>query len=313
MNRARLPILAASLIVALVGCGTRDHQSSGLPIESPSPSPGATAKASGQNLVEPGYTGRFRVRATVLESPHHGPQLCDAVAQSNPPQCGGPDIVGWDWSTVTADSSYGTTWGFYVVTGTWDRARMRFMLTERPTSYDRNAEPAPTTDDGYFASRCPAPPGGWKPIDPARATEHAMEAAWAIARREPDFAELWLDQSYLKALPPAEVMGSENDPRRYVLNIMFTGDLPRHESQIRAVWGGALCLSRAVRTHAELERISNDIEASLNRQIIRTTEGGPANDVNPLVFVAWADEQRRLDATYGMGTVKLKGWLEPID
>jgi hypothetical protein len=50
------------------------------------------------------------------------------VAESYPPQCGGPEITGWDWETVEADSAQGTTWGEYTVEGTWDGET--FHLTE---------------------------------------------------------------------------------------------------------------------------------------------------------------------------------------
>ena len=48
----------------------------------------------------------YTVTTTVLESPEHGPQLClGGVAESLPPQCGGPDIVGWDWESVAGEES----------------------------------------------------------------------------------------------------------------------------------------------------------------------------------------------------------------
>src|SRR5688500_15971617 len=75
---------------------------------------------------------RYEADLTVLESPDHGPQLCAAVADSYPPQCGGPDIVGWDWGEVDdAESANGTTWGSYHVVGTWDDGT--FTLTEPAT------------------------------------------------------------------------------------------------------------------------------------------------------------------------------------
>lgn len=46
---------------------------------------------------------RYRVTATVLESPEHGPQLCTSLKQSYPPQGSGPDVIGWDWDKVNAE------------------------------------------------------------------------------------------------------------------------------------------------------------------------------------------------------------------
>jgi len=68
---------------------------------------------------------RYTATAMVLESPDHGPQLClGGVDESLPPQCGGPDIVGWDWESVSDEESRsGTTWGEYTVVGTYDSTR----------------------------------------------------------------------------------------------------------------------------------------------------------------------------------------------
>jgi len=48
---------------------------------------------------------------TVLDD-GDGPELClGGVAESLPPQCGGPKVVGWDWADVEAQGSLaGTTW-----------------------------------------------------------------------------------------------------------------------------------------------------------------------------------------------------------
>ncbi|MBA2444105.1 MAG: hypothetical protein H0V49_02075 [Nocardioidaceae bacterium] len=47
--------------------------------------------ASYRHDTDDDYTGMLRGSFTVLENPHHGPQLYNAVAESLPPQCGGPN------------------------------------------------------------------------------------------------------------------------------------------------------------------------------------------------------------------------------
>lgn len=74
----------------------------------------------------------YQVTATVLEDGKHGPQLCGAVAESLPPQCGGPDIIGWDWETVPSESAAGTRWGDYTMVGTWDGERFTLVEPARP-------------------------------------------------------------------------------------------------------------------------------------------------------------------------------------
>ncbi|MEO8263439.1 MAG: hypothetical protein ABI566_12800 [Pseudolysinimonas sp.] len=66
--------------------------------------------------------GEVQGQGTVIQVGDAPPQLClGAIAESYPPQCGGPEITGWDWATAEGfETSGGVTWGAYVVTGGWD-------------------------------------------------------------------------------------------------------------------------------------------------------------------------------------------------
>jgi hypothetical protein len=102
-----------------------------------------------------------------------------------------------------------------------------------------------------------------------------------------------------------------NDPTRLVLNLRFTGDLAEREQWIREVWGGALCVTGAERTEAELL----DIQQRLHEDLPDLQGSGVdvvANVVTAQVFVASPELQRQLDDEYGEGTVVLEGWLTPI-
>jgi hypothetical protein len=100
----------------------------------PDDAPAATA------LPTPSAPGPVSAVATVLQEGDGPPELClGGVAESLPPQCGGPEIVGWDWDAVEADSAQGTTWGEYAVEGTWDGET--FRLTQ--------AAPAPAEWPAY--------------------------------------------------------------------------------------------------------------------------------------------------------------------
>ncbi|WP_205323625.1 hypothetical protein [Glycomyces sp. YM15] len=57
-------------------------------------------------------------------------ELCGAVAESYPPQCGGLPVSGWDWDAVEHEEAQGVRWGSYLVTGTFDGKA--FVLTEDP-------------------------------------------------------------------------------------------------------------------------------------------------------------------------------------
>ncbi len=69
-------------------------------------------------------------QGTVLQVGDAPPQFClGGVMESYPPQCQGPEIVGWDWDDVDgAETAGGVTWGAYALQGTWDGER--FTLTQ---------------------------------------------------------------------------------------------------------------------------------------------------------------------------------------
>ncbi|MEV0378991.1 hypothetical protein [Nonomuraea sp. NPDC050643] len=247
---------------------------------------------------------RYEASLTVLEGGGHGPQLCSAVQESLPPQCGGPDVAGWDWSKVEHESLNGVKWGSYRVVGTWDGARL--TLTEPPGAPVKAAPPA---DEDPFASPCPAPEGGWRPVDPARTTERTMQKAMDRARTAKEFAGAWIDRLGPEPDPATE---EPVDARRYVLNLKFTGDLSGREAWIREVWGGALCLSGAERTEAELHAIQRKVEDELGDGMFATTPDTMTNQVSVGVWVATDDLRRRLEDEHGAGAVVLDGLLKPV-
>jgi hypothetical protein len=61
-------------------------------------------------------------QGTVLQKDGEPAQFClGAVAESYPPQCSGPEMVGWEWPDDGMwESASGVTWGSYAVSGTWD-------------------------------------------------------------------------------------------------------------------------------------------------------------------------------------------------
>jgi hypothetical protein len=288
--------------VLLVSCGEQvEPAKSGAAATAVSPraSPTETGSAA-VALVQDGYDGRFRFVGTVLESPEHGPQICGFVELSMPPGCDGPDVVGWTWKDLEHQTVGGRTWGSYVVVGTWDGARLH--LTEPARVDDGTApQPGPSEDRPDFTSPCDPPEGGWRPVDPERTTAEALERLPALAEAEPDFAGYWVDQ------PP----DANNDPAQLVVNVRFTGDLERHERDLRQVWGGALCVSAAERTHAELRRVQD--AASKLPGLVSASTDVVAGVVDLQVYVATEHQQRELDERFGAGVVRLSGLLQPLD
>lgn len=296
----RIVALALTLVL-LAACGGEGDEV--VTSDEPRPSEPADDRPAGEQ--------RYTVTTTVLESPQHGPQLClGGVQDSYPPQCGGPDVVGWDWEQVPAkESASGTTWGDYTVVGTWDGER--FRLTEPPT------EPTPVdppADDDRFATPCPEPDGGWQVVDPATATDAAMQAAIEYAEAQPDVGGVWLDQSINPASrqdQPDE--GAMNDPARLVLNITFTGDLARHEAAIRERWGGPLCVSEAAESMPELERIRAEVEEELAGEYLHSSIDVVRGRVEIGVIADDGSLQRRFDERHGDGVVLVGSALQPVE
>lgn len=255
---------------------------------------------------------RYTADLTVLENPKHGPQLCASVNYSMPPQCGGPDIVGWDWNTVKHDAKGGVRWGSYRVVGTWDGSRL--TLTERARPATPDVGPGDKAD---FASPCPAPEGGWRPVDPGKATSARMEQALSMGRSAKGYAGSWLDQSYLDTIKgydgskPEWVEKYANNPKRLVLNFRFTGDLAAREAWLREVWGGALCVSKAEHSQAKLLTI----QQRLHKEVKGVHGSGPdvmTNRLHAGVWVLTEALQREVDQKYGKGVVVLRGILAPL-
>ncbi|MEV0720135.1 hypothetical protein [Asanoa sp. NPDC050611] len=278
-------VLTGLLITPLAGCGEPEGPS--FAAEPPEPEPDDSPFASES------YAGRYRAVGTVLESAEHGPQLCQHVATSLPPQCGGPDVVGWSWDGLDHQNVAGTRWGTFEIVGTYDGKRFTLAEPPRPPGAPRAA----AMPD--FTSPCPPPPGGWRVVDDATATDAALQQALALAESAPGAAGAWIDQN-----------GGENDPRKLVLNARTTGDVTAHERRLRAVWGGALCVSPARRTSAELQRVQAEL-ATLPG-ILTSGVDVVANQVSAEVYVATDDRRRELDARFGPGTVRLTGFLEPL-
>ncbi|MFI7468804.1 hypothetical protein [Nonomuraea sp. NPDC049646] len=250
---------------------------------------------------------RYAASLTVLEGGGHGPQLCSMVAESMPPQCGGPDVIGWDWSRVAHESANGVRWGRYRVVGTWDGSRL--TLTAPPGAPEQSSRPDRTPP----STPCSAPAGGWSPVEPAKATRQALENALRRAREAEDFAGAWIDQNY-SGPPPTTVADFEargDDPRRLILDVTFTGDPARRERWLREVWGGALCVGRARHTYDQLRSIQGELEREAGFVSVAVDES--ANRVTAGVWVAGDDLRDRLDERYGEQTVAAEAILRPVD
>lgn len=292
---ARMAAFAVCLFLS-TGCGDRTLSNA------PETKAGAAEPEElPDGVVAAGYQGRVRGTLTVLESPDHGPQLCADVAASYPPQCGGPDIEGWRWDDVQAESASGTTWGTYTVTGRFVDGV--FSLTE-PAQPPRPDPPAPADP----ASACPEPAGGWVPPDPATATPEARDEAIEAAKSTGEHGGVWIGW----LIPHDEITESNSsDPTRYVLNVATTGDVAELERKLRAVWGGNLCVAPAARTEAELNQIATQL---MNLPGAMSSWGDIVEGkATVTVWLATEEVWRRAASEFGAEVVTVDGILRPID
>jgi hypothetical protein len=284
--------LLAIIALTLVGCATSDPGDQ---------APGQTAATR---------QGRYQATAMVLERRDHGPELClGVVLDSFPPRCGGLPIPNWRWDQVEGEqTASGTTWGRYRLVGTYDGAsftvsRAALAPPERQPSHEEQFKDEPRPG-------CPVPAGGWAVPDPARRSERHLEPVTRAARAAPDFAGLWL--SYLAP------MGDNvaEDPGEFVLNVAFTGDLARHQAELRPRWGGRLCVTRQPRSYRQLLRIQRELQGDVGRdlgaRVLSTGIDESDNAVSLTVVVLEERARQALTARYGPGAVQATAVLTPV-
>jgi hypothetical protein len=242
--------------------------------------------------------------------PGHGPELClGFIADSFPPLCGGLPITNWRWDQVEAEQAAGgTTWGTYRLVGIDHGASFTVIRVDPPPPVSR-----PSAERFKDAPRpaCPEPAGGWEGPDPSRRSERYLEPVTRAARAQPDFAGLWM--SYLAP------MGDNvaEDPGEFVLNVAFTGDLARHQAQLRPRWGGRLCVTGQQRSYRELLGIQRQLQGAAGKElglrVLGTSIDESANAVDLQVVVLEEQPRAALEAWYGAGAVQATAALTPHD
>ena len=77
--------------------------------------------------------------ATVMDTGEGSPELClGPIAESWPPQCGGPAIDGWDWADHDGvfERQQQIRWGAFWVAGTWDGTTFTYRDAVPAALYD---------------------------------------------------------------------------------------------------------------------------------------------------------------------------------
>ena len=275
---------ALSVLGALAACSTEgemravDDAAAGDPT-----SPDSAASGEAPRPVPDGEV-RTAGLVTVLDN-GSGPQLClGAVAESYPPQCGGPELVDFDFGDVGAEQAGGTTWGQYAVTGTYDGATFTVTDAIPAALYDTMKEPEaggldPACDDA-------------EATDPDKATPEDMDATLAAASALPTYATAWLSNG--------------------TISVAVTGDAEAAEAELRRTWGGLLCVTTVEKTDADLNEVNTELQTALGEQLLTSGSSRPDSLDATVVFddgsiQSWADE------TFGEGLVTVGSALEPAE
>ena len=126
--------------------------------------------------------GEVTGQGTVLQKDGEEAQFClGPVMESYPPQCSGPELIGWAWPDDQMwESSNGVTWGTYAVTGTWD-------------------------GEAFTATYPPIPLALYDPIrpepDPRADPDNAGNNSEALLSRVQDELSVWTDVTVLTSYP----------------------------------------------------------------------------------------------------------------
>jgi hypothetical protein len=300
----RIRVLVLATLLVLTACGSSgQHDVTAEPSISTTPS--STGGPMPTTVPAAAGTVTSKVPVTILDD-GGGAELClGGVMDSYPPQCGGPRLTDWTWADHRGDfeEANGVQWGEFVVTGTFDGKAFTLTRAVPADEYDGGT----VESDTDFSTPCGEPDGGWRVLDPTRTTDETMQAAFEHASRLPGYAEAWMDQSRNLADGQDDTGEAMNDPAYVTINVRVTRDVGGAETELRKVWGGALCVSKAKHTEAELHRIQNELQ-----DLPGMLGSGPARDlVDAYVIHDDGSLQAWADATYGAGLVRISSALVP--
>ncbi|GAA1934948.1 hypothetical protein [Nocardioides hwasunensis] len=282
MTHSRLASAAALVlsVAVLSACSSGDDTTATDPAGSGEPS--GPASSSGVPTPVPDGEVRTSGLVTVLDD-GDGPELClGAVAESFPPQCGGPKVADFEWGDVGAEKAAGVTWGSYALTGTYDGTTFTVTDAIPAALYDAMAEP----EDSPLEAACDEPTS----TDNTMASPEDMDATLAAASALPGYATAWLTGN--------------------TINVAVTEDAAGAETALRKTWGGSLCVTTVERTDADLNEINQELQTTLGAQLLTSGSFTPDSLDATVVFddgsiQDWADQ------TYGDGLVTIESALVP--
>jgi hypothetical protein len=301
--------VVVTLAAGLSACGAGSTPAS---TEGPGPrAPGSTVEEIAHDdgsppITEPPDEGLYRVVGEVVEMPGEPPRICFGWTLGVFTGCSDPsvEIVGMDWDALGVAPADGARVGFATLTGRFEGER--FVLSEPP---DRPVPVAPMVDGLDFSTVCPPPPDGWAVLDESTTTEEALDAARRYVESRSDAAGFWIDWSGIPSGGGGDA--PMNDPRGAILNARFTGDLAAHETALRQVWGGGLCVARGQHTWDEMQDIERTLLAELG-PVMTALHPRHALVLVHLVVPKEGYRQHDLDERFGPDVVLVTSAFRPL-
>jgi len=279
-------IFAAAAVLTVLGVTTACSTEAEMKAVDPSGSGGSAASTSSDGAPPtPVPDGEVRTQGLVMVlDDGDGPEMClGGVAESYPPQCGGPALTDFEWGDVGFEEASGVRWGSYALTGTFDGTAFTVTDAIPAALYDVMAEP----EQDPLAAAC----DDATTTDTAKATPEDMDATLAAASALPTYATAWLTGN--------------------TINVAVTEDADGAEAELRKTWGGMLCVTTVERTEADLNAINQELQGALGEQLLTSGSFAPDSLDAQVVFdngsiQDWADE------TYGDGLVRISSALVPV-
>ncbi|MGC1209314.1 MAG: hypothetical protein WA880_15310 [Ornithinimicrobium sp.] len=298
----------ALTVVVLAGCGQTNGGAGADTTDagwfSYGPMPGAdegeatsAGEPRGSTVVDPDsvLTGQ----GLILQEGDEPPMIClGGVAESYPPQCSGPELVGLDWGDLSGvQSAQGVKFAEAAVVGRFDGET--FTLTEPPGPIMMPVEPDGGTGADSFGQLCDDPfrDGDERIGDDPKAAARAEEALAQALESYDGIVGTWVSTDIPEELPDDEV------PLVYAYNVLVTGDPEQAHTDLRQVWRGGLCVEqRDAATEADVRQA----QTALNEATIDgfSSSGGSRGVL--VVGVLLADQQT-VDAVYQA----VAPWLTP--
>jgi hypothetical protein len=277
-------IFAAAAVLTVLGAATACSTEAEMKAVDPSGAGDPAAAAPSGEAPTPVPDGAVRTQGLVMVlDDGDGPEMClGGVAESYPPQCGGPALADFAWGDVGFEEASGVRWGQYALTGTFDGTTFTVTDAIPAALYDVMAEPEP---DPLEAACDDA-----TTTDTSRATPEDMDATLAAASALPTYATAWLTGN--------------------TINVAVTEDAAGAEAQLRRTWGGMLCVTTVERTEADLDEVNQDLQAALGDQLLTSGSFTP-DSLDAQVVFDDGSIQEWADATYGDGLVTISSALEP--